>query len=398
MLIQTTSVYEKIAEAWINKKRHIWLEGGTAASKTYSTLQLLILIARHTKSPLLISIVSESLPHLKRGALRDFFSILGESPNNNPRYNMSDHVYDFGEAKIEFFPADEPSKLRGGRRDILFINEINNIAYDSYRELDSRTRRCTIGDWNPTCEFFIHSNGLLTQENSCYVHATYRDAIDVISPDVVTNIMDMGSRDPNWNNIYVEGKLGKIEGLVYPFFDQVDELPQGDYFYGLDFGYSNDPTVLVRNVIVGDALYSEELIYEAGMTNDAIAWRMDELGVRKRFDEIWADSSEPKSIDEIHAFGFNIKPCFKGPGSVEFGHQRIRQFKQFWTRASLNCIKEQRNYRYIPDKNNKLTDKTTHQWSHGMDARRYSIAHGEEQEGVVFFDAMDDMPDFNLEI
>jgi len=383
MELITTSIYEKVTQAWSDKKRHIWLEGGTAASKTYSILQLLILIAQHTKSPLLISIVSESLPHLRRGVLRDFFAILGESSSNNPHYNMSDHIYEFPHSKIEFFSADEPSKLRGGRRDILFINEINNITYDSYRELDSRTRRCTIGDWNPTCEFFIHSNGLLDQDNTSYIHATYLDAINVIPPEVVTNILDMGSRDPNWENIYIKGRLGKIEGLVYPYFDQINELPKGDYFYGLDFGYSNDPTVLIKNVIIGDSLYSEELIYEAGLTNPDIAHRMDELGVKRGYDEIWADSAEPKSIDEIHAYGFNIKPCIKGPGSVEFGHQRIRQFKQFWTQQSLNCIKEQRNFRYIADKNGKFTDKTTHQWSHGQDARRYALTGGYHTEIII---------------
>ncbi len=384
MHLKTTVIYEKLAQAWVDKKRHIWLEGGTAASKTYSVLQLLILIAQHSKSSLLISIVSESLPHLKRGVLRDFFSILGESPSNNPRYNMSDHIYEFTNVKVEFFGADEPAKLRGGRRDLLFVNEINNISYDAYRELDSRTRLCTIGDWNPTCEFFIHEQGLITGEDTCFLHATYLDALNVIPPEVVKNILDMGSRDANWNNIYILGRIGKVEGLVYPYFEQVDELPKGNSFYGLDFGYSHDPTALTRNIIQNGALYSQELIYEAGLTNDAIANRMDEVGVRRGYDEIFADSAEPKSIEEIHRFGFNIKACPKGADSVEYGHQKLRQLKQFWTKGSLNCIKEQRNFRYIQDKDGKFTDKTVHQYSHGMDARRYACVGREIPEGFAF--------------
>jgi phage terminase large subunit len=154
-------------------------------------------------------------------------------------------------------------------------------------------------------------------------------------------------------------------------------------FYGLDFGFSNDPTVLTRNLIQGTfkdggyldgaRLYSQELIYETGMTNNQIAARMEELGVRKHYDEIFADSAEPKSIQEVYDFGFNIKPCPKGADSVEFGHQRVRQLKQHWTKDSLRCIKEQRNFRYIADKNGKLTQKTTHNWSHGMDSRRYGV-------------------------
>ena len=109
------------------------------------------------------------------------------------------------------------------------------------------------------------------------------------------------------------------------------------------------------------------------MTNDDLANRFDELGIRRNYDEIFADAAEPKSIDEIRKYGFNVKAASKGPGSVEHGHQLLRQYKQFWTKGSINCIKEQRNFRYILDKDGKLTDKTTHNYSHGMDARRYAV-------------------------
>jgi phage terminase large subunit len=177
--------------------------------------------------------------------------------------------------------------------------------------------------------------------------------------------------------------MGKIEGLVYPFFSQVDALPPGDVFYGLDFGFSDDPAVLVRNVIQGDSLYSEEMIYQRGMTNQDLAARMKELGVRTAHDEIWADSAEPKSIEEIHQRGFNVKPCVKGADSVEYGHQRVRQYKHYWTKNSVNCIKEQRNFRYVADKDGKFTEKTTHLFSHGMDARRYGVM-GKFEVGKVF--------------
>ncbi len=369
----TTSIYEQIAAAWIAGKRHIWIEGGTAASKTYSALQCLILITQHTKVPFITSVVSESVPHLKRGCIRDFMNIMGDDfiPAN---WNKTDSIYNFGKGIIEFFSADEPSKLRGGRRDILFLNEANNIAYDGYRELDIRTRRLTLCDWNPVSEFWYHENGLGNLPDSAYIHATYLDALNVTPPEVIKNIEANRDTDPNWFNVYGLGRLGKIEGLVYPYFEQIDILPeQGEEFYGLDFGYSNDPSVLVRCRLLGIMLYSKEMFFESGLTNDAIAHKMDELGVKRNHDEIFADSAEPKSIDEIHKFGFNIKPCPKGADSVEFGHQKLRQYKQFWTKDSLHCIKEQRNFRYIPDKDNKFTDKTNHQYSHGMDARRYAV-------------------------
>ncbi len=394
-----TKIFNLNLAAYRGGKRRALNEGGTSSSKTYSILELLILIAEKAKSSFLISVVSESLPHLKRGCIRDFKNIMGDSFDDT-RYNKTEQTYTFGNGKIEFFPADEPSKMRGGRRDILFINEANNIPYMAFRELDIRTRRFTFLDWNPVSEFWAHENGLINNPENEYIHSTYLDAVAVLPPEVIDNIESNRDKDPNWWNIYGMGLIGKVEGLVYPLFSQVDVMIEGGrQFYGMDFGYSNDPTVLVRCSIKGDQFCCEELIYEKGLTNDAIALRMDELGVKRNYDEIFADSAEPKSIDEIHAYGFNIKPAPKGQGSVEYGHQKVRQFRQFWTKDSVNCIKEQRNFRYVQDKNGKLTDKTTHNFSHGMDARRYGIMgmdQPREIEQVVIYDAMSEVRGLEL--
>jgi len=370
--IHATRIFEENTQAWLGGKRRALDEGGTASSKTWSILQILILIAQSAKHPLLISVVSESLPHLKRGAIRDFFRILDEGTENNPRYNKTEQTYSFGRGRIEFFGADEAAKVRGPRRDILFINEANNVPWETARGLDIRTAKFTFCDWNPVSEFWAHEYWIGQDENA-YIHSTYQDAIAVLPQEVIANIESNRDKDPNWWNIYGLGRIGHIEGLIYPYFEQIDRLPAGDIFYGLDFGFSTDQTALTKNVIIGDELFSQELIYETGLTNDDIANRMDELGVRKQYDEIFADSAEPKSITEIYKLGFNIKPCPKGADSVEYGHQKLRQYKQRWTKDSVNCIKEQRNFRYIPDKNGKLTDKSTHIFSHGMDSRRYGV-------------------------
>ena len=391
--LKFTRIFEQNNKAWLSGDRRALNEGGTASSKTWSVLQLLILIAQHAKGQLLISIVSESLPHLKRGAIRDFFRILDESPDNNSHYNKTEQTYTFSNGVIEFFGADESDKVRGPRRDILFLNEPNNIPWETARGLDIRTNKFTFADWNPVSEFWVHTNWIGQPENA-YIHSTYKDAENVISAEVISNILATGERDPNWANIYIYGRLGRIEGLVYPFFSQVDILPtQGNLVYGLDFGFSGDPAVLTRHKIFPDEIYSQELFYEAGLTNQDIAARMGELGVQKRSDEIFADSAEPKSIEEIYRLGFNIKGAAKGPGSVEYGHQKVRQYKQFWTKDSLNCIKEQRNFRYILDKNGKLTEKTTHLYSHGMDSRRYAVMgfseEPEPEEAIIIYDSME---------
>lgn len=374
-VLKGTNVLTRNLEAWADRKyRRALNEGGTSSSKTWSILQLLTMIASEAKSNFLISVVSESMPHLRRGVMRDFMNIMEDSFDDS-RWNKSNSVYTFGRGKIEFFSADQPSKLRGGRRKILFINECNNVNYDAYREMDIRTELFTFLDWNPVSEFWVHENGLINKPENAYIHSTYLDAASVLPEEVVKNIESNKDSDPNWWNIYGLGLLGKIEGLVYPKFEQCDMFPyyQQKEFYGLDFGYSNDPTALVRCVIDDDKLFSEELIYEKGMSNDAIAHRMDELGIKRNNAEIFADSADPKSIAEIHKYGFNVKPCPKGADSAEFGHQKVRQYKQLWTKKSLNGIKEQRNFRYVEDLNGKLTSRTTHSFSHLMDARRYAV-------------------------
>ena len=371
--MRTTKIYEENAAAWLGEKRRALNEGGTYSSKTWSILQLLILIAQHSKSKLVASVVSESLPHLKRGAIRDFFNILGESPDNNPKYNKTEQTYSLGLSIIEFFGADEADKVRGPRRDILFLNEANNIPYETAQGLDIRTRLFTFADWNPVSEFWAHEYWIGQPENA-YIHSTYLDAIDVLPKEVVLNIESNRDKDPNWWNIYGLGLIGKIEGLVYPHFEQVDSLPMGEVFYGLDYGFSSDPTVLVKNVILGDKLYSQEVFYDkTALTNDQIARKLSLARVGK--EPIYPDPDEPKSAEELRNLGFNVVEAVKGKGSVEYGIQKVNQFYQYWTKDSVNCIKEQRNFRYIKDRiTGQFTDRTSHIWSHGMDARRYAVA------------------------
>ena len=355
-------------------KKGILLEGGTYSSKTFSALQALVVISQEASNKLDINILSESVPHLKGGCIRDFFTILDESPENNPHYNLSDKVYRHPqwEGVITFLSADN-RKAWGMRREVLFINEGDALSWEVAKELISRTNVFTIIDWNPRSEFWAHEY-YKEDPKWAYDHSTYLDALDVIPHGKREDIEDLGRKDPNYHNIYELGLLGKIEGLVYPHFEQVERLPLGEYFYGLDFGFSADPTVLIKNVILGDKLYSQEVFYDnSSLTNDQIARKMSLAGVKK--EPIYPDPNEPKSAEELRNFGFSVIEAVKGKGSGDFGIQRVNQFYQFWTQDSLKCIKEQKNFSYIKDKvTGEFTDRTTHTWSHGMDARRYAVA------------------------
>ncbi len=410
--LRTTRVFDDNARAWLDPtKRRALDQGGTSSTKTYSILQLLDLIAGSSKRPLIISVVSESLPHLKKGAIRDFFNIRDEDEKNNPNWNMTDHIYTYpiSRSKLEYFGADEAGKVRGPRRDILFLNEGNNIPWKAARGLDIRTRLFTFVDWNPVSDFWVHEYesggkmvpGWLHQPGNAYIHSTYRDGLGVVPQEIIDNILAQKDIDPNWWHVFGEGLPGMVEGLVYPAEFGQAAIPDGGYeFFGLDWGYTTEPTVLVRLVIKGNELYCEELLYEKGLSNADIAHLMVELGIKKHHDLIWADSAEPKSIDEIAAHGFNIKGAPKGPGSVEYGHSKVRQYKQFWTPDSLNCIKERRNFRYIEDKDGRLTKKTTHIFSHGMDAVRYGVVGEltpEPEDAIIVHDAMEGQDSMDLD-
>lgn len=372
--IKITKVYEAILQAMEDGKKGILLEGGTYSSKTYSALEALMFLAMSYSKKLNIDVVSVSTPHLKGGCIKDFFDILEEIPENNPCYNQTDHIYRGRGWKgvITFLSADNEKAL-GMRRDILFINEGDTLSWDTAKELISRTNVFTIVDWNPRSEFWAHEY-YLDDPKWAYDHSTYLDALDVIPVGKRQDIEDLGRKDPNYHNIYELGLLGKIEGLVYPFFEEVDELPQGAVFYGLDYGFSSDPTVLVKNVLIGDKLYSQQMFYDdSALTNGQIAQRFSLNNIKN--EPIYPDPDEPKSAEELRQKGYNIRESVKGKGSVDFGIQKVNNYYQFWVKGSNECIREQRNYRYIKDKiTGLLTDRTTHRWSHGMDARRYAAA------------------------
>ncbi len=399
MKLRTTRVYEENAAAYLDPEiDRAHNEGGTSSTKTFSILQLLILIAQNAREQTIISVVSESRPHLKKGAIRDFFNILGESERGNPNWNMTEYVYRWPHAVIEFFGADEAGKVHGPRRHILFLNETNNIPWPAAQALDLRTTKFVFLDWNPVSEFWAHAvesdgksmPGWRYRPRNAYIHSTYLDGLDVVPTETIAKIEELRETDANSWRIYGEGLMGKAVGLVYPTFTQVPAMPEvlGLEGYGLDFGFTTDFSVLTHNSLRDRRLTSRQLFYQMGMTNHDIAQAMIDLGVRRHHDEIWADSAEPKSIQEIADYGFNIKGVLKGPGSVEHGHQLVLQYRQAWTADSLECIKEQRNFRYIPDKDGRLTTKTTHRWSHGMDSRRYwltgALAPVEETDTVVY--------------
>lgn len=353
------------------------IQGGTSAGKTFGILPILIDIA--AKNPLSeISVVAESIPHLKRGAMKDFKKIMVETKRwVDTRWNASDFKYNFANgSQIEFFSADSDAKLRGARRDYLYMNECNNMTFHAYTELASRTKKGIYLDWNPTNEFWFHTD-LQSDNDVDFIIVNYKD--NEACPESALNFIEKAKVKSltsaywlNWYKVYGLGEIGSLQGAVFENWQQCKEIPTTAEFvsYGMDWGFTNDPTTLVGVWKQNDNLYIKEFIYSRGLTNDAIAAKLKELNI-KPTDDIIADSAEPKSIQEVFNYGFNIKPASKGPDSIKNGIDVLLRYKLFITQDSTNIIKELRSYKWDTDKDGKAINKPIDYMNHSIDALRY---------------------------
>jgi phage terminase large subunit len=228
-------------------------------------------------------------------------------------------------------------------------------------------------DYNPSSEFWVHERVLGQSDcdffRSWYIHNPYLSDMTIREIEKLKNI------DPDYWRVYGLGLVGSGTGLVYPSFAVVDDIPSDARHdrYGLDYGYANDPTALVRVSMYDGYIYLDEMIYATGMTNVDIADRLADLGI-DRHSEIIADSAEPKSIEDLYRRGYNVKPSIKSGDSIRSGIDRAKQYPMRVTRRSVNLIKELRNYRWAVDKQGKPTNRPIDDYNHALDAVRYALS------------------------
>lgn len=353
-------------------KRIRAVPGGTSASKTISILLYLIARAQSDDTQTLTSIVAESFPHLRRGAMRDFLNIMQEHRYfKDSAWDKTNSIYTFETgSQIEFFSVDQPEKVRGARRDRLFVNEANNVPFSAFEELEVRTKEFIFLDWNPTNEFWYYTDVKGKRDDVEELTLTYLDN-EALSPEIVASIETRKNRK-GWWDVYGLGKLGEVEGRIYANWAIVDTIPHEARLerYGLDFGYTNDPSALVAIYYYNGGYILDEIIFQKGMSNKQIA---DTLNNQKKALTI-ADSAEPKSIDEIRSYGVNIQPTAKGKGSVLQGIQAVQDQPISVTSRSVNVIKEYRNYLWATDRDGRVVNEPEHAWSHSMDAIRYALS------------------------
>jgi len=362
-------------------KRLRILQGGTSASKTISVLLFLIHLSQSDKEKKLTSIVAESIPHLKRGALRDFKNIMQTHHYwKDDLWNATDSIYTFETgSQIEFFSSDNGDKLRGARRDRLFINECNNVTFDAFEQLEVRTKDFIYLDYNPTNEFWVFSEIIAFRTDYELEILTYKDN-EALSKEIVLSIEQRANR-PGWWKVYGLGQLGEVDGKIYKDWQIIDEIPHEARLErrGLDFGYSNDPSSIVDIYKWNGGFIFDEILFQKGMSNRQIA---DVLLATNAQTLTVADSAEPKSIDELKMYGCTVIPANKGQGSVSQGIQFVQAQRIWITRRSANILHEYRNYLFKTDKNGKILNEPEHQFSHSMDAIRYGLNDYVEVETV----------------
>ena len=368
-MFQVTTAIRKIYEL---EKRVKIIQGGTSAGKTFGILPVLIDKCAREKG-LEVSVVAETIPHLRRGALKDFLKIMRWTGRFvEDRFNATLLRYEFANGStMEFFSADNASKLRGARRDVLYINECNNVTFDAYLELSIRTKKEIYLDFNPANEFWVHTE-LKDEPDADFIILTYKDN-EALDESIVRQIEK--NRDKavtsnywaNWWRVYGLGEVGMLEGVVFGNWKEIDKLPDDARLIGigLDFGYTNDPTSAIEVYNWNGKRIVNELVYRTGMLNSDIA-RILPSSVT-----IYADSSEPKSIDEIRRYGKTIKGVTKGKDSIRYGIDVMQQQEYLVTKQSTNLIKELRSYCWDVDKNGVRLNKPAGGNDHAIDALRY---------------------------
>jgi phage terminase large subunit len=372
MSYKQTTALKKIRSL---KNRIKVIQGGSSAGKTIAIL--ILLIDRCIKTPNLeVSVVSESIPHLRRGCVKDFLKIMKETGRFIPQnYNKTLLRYEFTNGSyIEFFSADSQEKLRGGRRAILYLNEANSVDYESYLQLAIRTSGDIYIDYNPSAKFWAHTE-VVNQPDTDFLILTYKDNEGL--PDEVVKMLESNwekaktsSYWENWCRVYLSGLIGQIEGTIFTDFEVIDKIPEEASLigYGIDFGFSQDPCAVVALYKYNEDIVVDEIVYQTGLLNSELSNILKSNDVTG---EIYCESAEPKSIQELRRLGHNARPVEKGKDSVNYGIQILQQKHMLVTRRSKNLLDEFSKYMFKKNRDGGYDTTPIDAHNHACDALRY---------------------------
>jgi len=364
--LQATPVFEMNYNA---DKRYVVNQGGTRSSKTYSILQVLILKALESSIPLTISVVRKTLPALKKSVLKDFIAILESMQLYNPDdYNKTEGTYVLNSSVFEFFSVDNEQKIRGSKRNYLFLNEANELSYEDFFQLQIRTTEQIFADYNPSDNIsWIYDLIEQRSDDVNFFKTTYKDNT-FLNESIVLEIEKLRDTDEDYYRIYGMGERGGSRELVYNFHmcQRVPEYAQL-LAIGVDFGFTNDVTAIVQVYRHEQSVYINELLYQTHLTISDITSILKQYGIDRQ--EMIADWSEPRSVEELKRAGFNIKSTTNK--SINQGIDVLKRFKIFVTEESTNVINEFQRYKWLKDKDGVMLNKPIDAFNHAMDAMRY---------------------------
>ena len=379
-MLSLTKTFYKNAEAYKSKKySYIINQGGSSSSKTFSILQLLTTIALGRK--VTIDIAGESVPHLKRGVLRDLPFVFDQfGLNFDLMINRTDNFVKFENGSlINLIALDNPGKARGSRRDILFINEANLIPYETASQLLIRTHELTFIDYNPTNAFWVHNEIIPNNpDRAILIKSTYLDNQFLPKNEIAELESRKGDGNNNFWRVYGLGELGVAEGLVFenvnPRTITDEELSTFDVIYqGIDWGYIH-PFVFIKccyddenkKLYVFDEVHSSRLSYQE---------QRDKVREKCVYGYIIADSANPQSCDDFWEEGFDIRPAHKPPGSRDFGYRWLQSLNEIVIDPVRcpNTLQEFLTMEYLKDKDGNYINDYPKIRDDGIDAIRYAM-------------------------
>ena len=369
------SNYESTADIIVN-------QGGTSSGKTYAILQVLFSLAINAECT--TTVVGQDIPNLKVGALRDALDIINADEAILQQlvfYNRSERVLSFRNGSIiEFNSYDNEQDAKSGKRDYLFVNEANGIPYNVFEQLSLRTRQKVFIDYNPDTSFWVHDK-IIPLENTELIISDHRHN-PFLTDKTRAKIEALKDKDEDLWKVYARGRTGRVEGLVLKKWYVTTEsfIDKELIGYGIDFGFTNDPTAMIEVRMQDGELWIKEVIYDTGLTNQDISNRMDIADI-SRGTLIVADSAEPKSIEELRRLRWTVDGVKKGKDSIMFGINLLKGYTINVDASSKNLIKELEQYRWKVDKNGDSLNVPIDNYNHAIDALRYIIMHKFSKKG-----------------
>ncbi len=370
MKIKTTVHFRQLQHS---DKRISVHQGGTRSGKTWNIL-LWFIIKLLNEEKKTLTICRKTLPALKATAFRDFISILDSLKIYDRRnLNKSEMTYNLGTNLIEFISLDDSQKVRGRKRDYLFLNEANEVGYDDWKQLTFRTTGKIVLDYNPSDIMHFIFDKIIPREDADFLQTTYKDN-PFLEDVLIREVESLKETDPWYWQVYGLGEPGMTEAIIFKNWKTIhdfEDAPGNEDVYGLDFGYNN-PTALIRVKIYDKNVYLKEELHEQFLTGKMIIDKLQEL-IPNRRAEIYGDCSRPELIQEIYKARFNIHPSIKGKNSVKDGIDLLKRYRMYIDIHSLNLIKELKMYKWKEDKNGNLLDEPVDKFNHLLDATRYAV-------------------------